>query len=84
MQTVDQASSTSQVSVPQQDSSPLDLLVSDLRGLRNGMIDKTRRHRSAILVGQLAILAGEYRDGRRPSRRTLRRFFYLIGQGKAA
>ena len=72
-----------QVSVPEQDFSPLDRLVSDLRGLRNGMIRRSRRRRSAILVGQLAILASEYRNGNRPSRRTLRRFFYLIGEDKA-
>jgi hypothetical protein len=66
------------------DSSSLALLINDLRGLRNGMISKERRRRPAILIGQLALLVAEYKDGRRPSRRTLRRWFYFVCREKAA
>ena len=65
-------------------SSPIDSLITDLRGLRAGMIEKDRRRRSAILIGQLALLASEYQKGRRPSRRNLKRFFYFVSREQAA
>jgi hypothetical protein len=64
-------------------SSPLESLIADLRVLRDGMIGTDRRRRAAILVGQLALLAREYQSGRRPSRRTLKRFFYFVAREQA-
>lgn len=62
---------------------PLESLIADLRGLRDGMILHDRRERAGILAGQLALLAAEYRRGRRPSRKTLRRFFYFVAREQA-
>ncbi len=64
-------------------SSSLDSLIADLRGLRNGMISKDRRRRSAILIGQMLLLAREYQLGRPPNRKTLRRFFYFVTREQA-
>jgi hypothetical protein len=64
--------------------SPLENLIGDLRDIRNGMISKDRRRRPAILIGQLALLASEYKNGRRPTRRRLRGFFYFVCREKAA
>lgn len=62
---------------------PLDSLIADLRGLRDGMIATDRRRRSAILIGQLALLAREYQRGRRPSSKTLKRFFHFVAREQA-
>jgi len=64
-------------------NSPLDSLIDDLRQFRDGSITKDRRRRSAIIAGQVLILALEYQAGRRPSRRTLKGFFYLLGREAA-
>ncbi len=66
----------------QTESSPsaLQSLIADLRGLRDGMIATDRRGRSAILIGQFALLAREYQRGRRPSRKTLKRFFRIVAR----
>ncbi len=64
-------------------SSPLESLIADLRGLRDGMIATDRRHRTAILAGQLALLAREYQKGRRPSRKTLKHFFHFVAREQA-
>jgi len=63
--------------------SPLEFLIADLRGLRDGMIAKDRHRRSAILAGQLVLLAREYQSGRRPSRKTLKRFFHFVAREQA-
>ncbi len=64
-------------------ASPLEFLIADLRGLRDGMVAKDRHRRSAILAGQLALLAREYQKGRRPSRKTLKRFFHFVAREQA-
>jgi hypothetical protein len=69
---------------PGDQESSLEVLISDLRDIRNGMISKGRRRRPAILIGQLALLASEYKNGRRPSRKRLRGFFYFVCREKAA
>jgi len=61
----------------------LESLIADLRGLRDGMIGRDKRHRAAILAGQLALLAREYQRGRRPSRKTLKRFFHFVAREQA-
>lgn len=67
----------------QPDSSPISLLIADLQSLRNKSISVEKRRRSAIVAGQLLILAREYRCGRRPNRRTLKRFFYFVAKEAA-
>jgi hypothetical protein len=64
-------------------SLPLESLIADLRGLRDGMIATDRRRRTAILAGQLLILARSYQNGRRPSRKTLKRFFHFVAREQA-
>jgi len=59
---------------------PLDLLVADLRHFRDTSLPRERRRRAAVLAGQLLILALQYRTGRPPNRRTLKRFFYFVAQ----
>lgn len=63
--------------------SPLEFLIADLRAFRDGRIEKDRHRRSAILAGQLALLACEYQRGRRPSRKTLKRFFHFVAREQA-
>lgn len=63
--------------------SALESLIADLCGLRDGMIATDRRRRSGILAGQLALLAREYQRGRRPSRKTLKRFFHFVAREQA-
>lgn len=60
--------------------SPMESLVADLRGLRDARIATDRRCRSAILAGQLLLLVREYQRGRRPSRKTLKRFFHFVAR----
>jgi hypothetical protein len=81
---LNESKSESQYSGPESAFSPLDLLVTDLGALRDGLISKDHRRRSAILAGQLLILAREYRTGRRPNRRTLKRFFHFVAREQAA
>jgi hypothetical protein len=85
MQNVHEASSVSQESHAPSDlpGAAIDSLVTDLRELRDRLVAKDRRRRSAILVGQLALLAREYRDGNRPNRRTLKRFFHFVAREQA-
>ncbi len=64
-------------------ASPLESLIADLQGLRDVMIATDRRHRAAVLVGQLALLAREYQNGRRPSRKTLKHFFHFVAREQA-
>jgi hypothetical protein len=59
------------------------LLIADLRTLRDGMIATDWRRRTAILAGQLALLAREYQRGRRPSRKMLKRFFHFVAREQA-
>lgn len=61
-------------------SKQLEFLIADLRGLRDGTIGTDQRQRSAVLIGQLALLASEYQRGRRPSRKALKRFFRFVAQ----
>jgi hypothetical protein len=84
LQNVHEVSSSSQENQNELAFSPLDSLITDLRALRSGMIATDRRRRSAILIGQLTLLASEYRKGRRPSRHTLKRFFHFVAREQAA
>lgn len=68
----------------QPDSSPISLLIADLQSLRNKSVSVEKRRRSGIVAGQLLILAREYQNGRRPNRRTLKRFFYFVAKETAA
>lgn len=63
--------------------SPLDSLIHDLRRLRDDRIGKDRHRRSAILVGQVLILALEYKTGRSLNKRTLKRFFHFVAREQA-
>jgi hypothetical protein len=63
--------------------SPLEILIGDLRDIRAKMLATEKRRRSGVLAGQLLILARSYQVGRRPSRRTLKRFFWFVS-GEAA
>jgi hypothetical protein len=63
--------------------SPLDLLVRDLGEIRRKMFAAERRRKSGVLAGQLLILARSYQQGKRPSRRTLKRFFYFVAREAA-
>ncbi len=79
MRTLIGNASCSQEFEPHSEFSPgLESLIADLRSLRDAMIAKDRHRRSAILAGQLVLLAREYQRGRRPSERTLRRFFSFV------
>jgi hypothetical protein len=62
---------------------PLDLLIGDLRHLRETSLARERKRRSGVLAGQLLILARSYQSGRRPTRRTLRRFFFFVAKEQA-
>jgi hypothetical protein len=84
MQKVQEVGSNSQENQNELACSPLDSLITDLRALRSSMISKDRRRRSAILIGQLTLLASEYRKGHRPSRHTLKRFFHFVAREQAA
>jgi hypothetical protein len=64
--------------------SPMESLVADLHGLRDAMIVTDRRRRSAILTGQLLLLVREYQRGRRPSRKSLKRFFQFVAREEGA
>jgi len=74
-----------QVFEPETVTSPLDSLIQDLRTFRDGSISKDNRsrRRSAVLAGQLLLLAREYQAGNRPNRRTLKRFFYFVAREAA-
>ena len=80
MQNIEQVNTLCQESGPSPKtlSNPLDCLIADLGWLRDGMIAKDRKRRSAVLAGQLRILASAYRDGSRPRHRDLKRFFYFV------
>ncbi|MGO9590660.1 MAG: hypothetical protein ACLP3K_11535 [Candidatus Acidiferrales bacterium] len=62
----------------------LETLIADLRDLRGKMIAKERGRKSGVLAGQFRILAESYQNGRRPSRRSLKQFFYLITREPSA
>ena len=64
--------------VTESQDSPLETLISDLGEIRRKMIAAERRRKSGVLAGQLLILARSYQQGKRPSRRTLKRFFYFV------
>lgn len=83
MQTIDQGSPARQAFGAESDFSPLNSLIHDLRQFRDHSIGKEKRRRSAVLAGQLLILAREYQNGRRPNRRTLKRFFYFVAREAA-
>lgn len=78
MQNLGYSASPCQRNRTSSDLRSLELLIADLRGLRDEMIKRDRRERWAILAGQLALLAREYQRGCRPSRKTLRRFFHFV------
>jgi hypothetical protein len=80
MDTISQKSSVSQ---DFETKTPLELLIADLRGIRDGMMATDQRRRTGILAGQLALLAREYQKGRRPSRKTLKRFFHFVAREQA-
>ena len=65
------------------DGSPISLLIADLQNLRDKSVSVEKRRRSAIVAGQLLILAREYQNGHRPNRRTLKRFFYFVAREAA-
>lgn len=83
MPTLSRSASHSQQNRTSSDLAPLESLIADLRGLRDGMIATDRRHRAAILAGQLALLVREYQKGRRPSRKTLKHFFDFVAREQA-
>jgi hypothetical protein len=84
MQTIEQVNPARQESGLETESSPLDSLIHDLSDFRDRGLSRDRRRRSAILAGQMAILARQYKTGRPPSRRTLKGFFYLVARELAA
>jgi hypothetical protein len=63
---------------------PLEILIDDLRAIRAKMLPIEKRRKTGVLAGQLLILARSYQSGRRPSRHTLKRFFWLISKERAA
>jgi hypothetical protein len=69
--------------VTESQGSPLDALVNDLSEIRRKMFAAERRRKSGVLAGQLLILARSYQEGKRPSRRTLKRFFYFVAREAA-
>ena len=62
---------------------PLDILIDDLRDIRTKMLSTEKRRRSGVLAGQLLILARSYQSGKRPNRRTLKRFFWFVSREAA-
>ncbi len=64
--------------------SPLEVLISDLGEVRRKLLTAERRRKSGVLAGQLLILARSYQEGKRPSRRSLRRFFHFVAREQAA
>jgi hypothetical protein len=77
MQTIQEASSESQ----ENELSPLENLLADLRLFRATMIPGDRHRPAGVLAGQVALLVSEYAGGRRPSRKRLKRFFgYIAGE----
>ncbi len=64
-------------------SLPLERLISDLRVMRARMLTSDKRRPSGVLAGQLLILAQTYQSGRRPSRHTLKRFFWFVSRESA-
>ena len=85
MLTIEQGSAARQGFETETGLSPIDSLIQDLRTFREGSISKDNqtRRRSAILAGQIAILAREYQTGKRPNRRTLKRFLYFVSREAA-
>jgi hypothetical protein len=69
------------VGTESQDS--LETFISDLSSLRRNLLATEKRRRSGVLAGQLLILARSYQSGKRPSRRTLKRFFYFVAREAA-
>ena len=63
---------------------PLEILIDDLRAIRAKMLPTEKRRKSGVLAGQLLILAQSYQSGKRPSRRTLKRFFWFVAKERAA
>lgn len=59
----------------------LDELIEDVRSVRNRAFSNNPRSRAGVAAGQFMLLLLQLRSGLRPSRKSLRNFFFFVGGG---